>query len=91
MNLVEAMSAGVAVVTSNRGSLPEVAGDAGVLLDAGDVSAWAATIEKLATDTPWTVELACKGLERAKRFTWERSSAQLRAAYRDAIRRRGDR
>jgi glycosyltransferase involved in cell wall biosynthesis len=89
--VLEAMSAGVAVVTSNKGSLPEVAGDAGVLLDPVDTSAWAAAIEKLATDTAWTAELACKGLERAKDFTWERSSAELRRAYREAIRRRGDR
>ena len=89
--VLEAMSAGVPVVTSNRGSLPEVAGDAGILLEPGDVSAWAATIERLATDTPWTAELACKGIERAKAFTWERSSTTLQAAYRDAIRRRGDR
>ncbi len=89
--VLEAMSAGVAVVTSNRGSLPEVAGDAGVLLEPTDVSAWAATIEKLATDSTWTAELAGKGLERAKTFTWDRSSTELRVAYRDAIRRRGDR
>jgi glycosyltransferase involved in cell wall biosynthesis len=89
--VLEAMSAGVPVVTSNRGSLPEVAGDAGVLLDPTDVSAWVATIERLTTDMTWPAELACKGLERAKGFTWERSSAELRQAYRDAIRRRGDR
>jgi glycosyltransferase involved in cell wall biosynthesis len=85
------MSAGVPVVTSNRGSLPEVVGHAGVLLDPVDVPAWAATIEKLVTDTRWTTELACKGLERAKAFTWDRSATELRRAYRDAVTRRGER
>jgi glycosyltransferase involved in cell wall biosynthesis len=89
--VLEAMSAGVPVVTSNRGSLPEVAGTAGVLLDPIDVSAWATTIEKLATDARWTTELACRSLERAKAFTWDRSATELRQAYRDAVKRRGDR
>jgi glycosyltransferase involved in cell wall biosynthesis len=89
--VLEAMSAGVPVVTSNRGSLPEVVGHAGVLLDPIDVAGWAATIEKLVTDTRWTTELACKGLERAQAFAWERSSAELRRAYLDAITRRGER
>jgi glycosyltransferase involved in cell wall biosynthesis len=89
--VLEAMSAGVPVVTSNRGSLPEVAGTAGVLLDPIDVSAWAATIEKLATDGRWTTELACQSLERAKAFTWDRAATELRQAYRDAVKRRGDR
>lgn len=89
--VLEAMSAGIAVVTSNRGSLPEVVGNAGVLIDPVDVSTWAATIERLSSDTTWTAELACKSLERAKAFTWDRSSAELRRAYSDAITRRRER
>ncbi len=89
--VLEAMSAGVPVVTSNRGSLPEVVGTAGVLLDPGDVSAWATTIERLASDTRWATELATAGLERARAFTWDRSAAELHRAYQDAVRRRGER
>lgn len=89
--VLEAMSAGVPVIASNRGSLPEVAGDAGVLLEANDVSAWASAIERIATDTPWANQLANAGLERARAFTWERSAAELRRAYQDAVRRRGAR
>jgi glycosyltransferase involved in cell wall biosynthesis len=51
--VLEAMSAGVPVVTSNRGSLPEVVGGAGVLLDPGDVPAWAAALERLTIDKQW--------------------------------------
>jgi glycosyltransferase involved in cell wall biosynthesis len=86
--VLEAMSAGVPVVTSNRGSLPEVVGGAGVLLDPGDVSAWAAALERIAGDEQWATELASAGLERARAFTWERSATELRRAYQDAVRRR---
>jgi glycosyltransferase involved in cell wall biosynthesis len=89
--VLEAMSAGVPVVTSNRGSLPEVVGSAGVLLDPNDVSAWASTLERLASDSQWATDLACAGLERARAFTWERSAVELRRAYLDAIQRRGER
>jgi len=89
--VLEAMSAGVPVVTSNRGSLPEVVGTAGVLLDPGDVSGWAAALERLASDSRWVNELASAGLERARAFTWERSAIELRRAYQDAVRRRRER
>jgi len=89
--VLEAMSAGVPVVTSNRGSLPEVVGTAGVLLDPGDVSAWAAAIERLADDSPWATDLANAALERARTFSWEQSAIELRRAYQDAVRRRRER
>jgi glycosyltransferase involved in cell wall biosynthesis len=89
--VLEAMSAGVPVVTSNRGSLPEVVGTAGVLLDAGDVSGWAAALERVASDSNWATELANAGLERARAFTWEQSAIELRRAYQDAVRRRRER
>jgi glycosyltransferase involved in cell wall biosynthesis len=89
--VLEAMSAGVPVVVSNRGSLPEVVGSAGVLLEPDDVAAWATTFEKLASDSQWSTDLACAGLERARAFTWERTAAELRRAYEDAVRRRGER
>ena len=89
--VLEAMSAGVPVVTSNRGSLPEVVGTAGVLLDATDVAAWADTIERLTMDAPWASTLARAGLERARAFTWQRSADELHRAYLDAMRRRRER
>jgi glycosyltransferase involved in cell wall biosynthesis len=89
--VLEAMTAGVPVVASHRGSLPEVVGRAGALLDPTDVSSWAATLERLASDTRWATELACAGLERAKAFTWEGTAAELRRAYLDAMTRRGRR
>lgn len=91
LTALEAMSAGVPVVTSNRGSLPEVVARAGVILDPGDVDAWASTIDRLATDTQWAASLGHAGLERARAFTWERAASQLHQAYADAVRRRGER
>jgi glycosyltransferase involved in cell wall biosynthesis len=89
--VLEAMSAGVLVIASNRGSLPEVVENAGVLLDPLDAAAWAAAIERVASDTGWVTRLACAGLERATAFTWERSAAELRQAYLDALARRRQR
>ena len=72
-------------------SLPEVVGTAGVLLDPGDVSAWAAAIERLADDSPWATDLANAALDRARTFSWEQSAIELRRAYQDAVRRRRER
>jgi len=89
LTALEAMSAGVPVVTSNRGSLPEVVGEGGVLLDAVDVEAWAATIERLGLDENWVRELGRAGLNRARAFSWEQAASTLHLAYRDARARRG--
>jgi len=89
--VLEAMSAGVPVVTSNRGSLPEVVGPAGVLLDPEDVAAWTSTLERVASDARFVTDLAKAGLERARRFTWQQSAAEMRRAYVDAVGRRKDR
>lgn len=89
--VLEAMSAGIPVLVSNRGSLPEVVGTAGVLLEPDDASGWVAALERVASDTKWATDLACAGLERARAFTWDRTAAQLHQAYRDAVRRRGER
>lgn len=88
---LEAMSAGVPVLVSNRGALPEVVGTAGVVLDAGDADAWAAAIDRVTTDAEWAADLRRAGLERAREFTWTSAATQLHRAYVDAVRRRGGR
>jgi glycosyltransferase involved in cell wall biosynthesis len=85
---LEAMSAGVPVLASNRGSLPEVIAGGGTLLDPHDLDAWAGAIERVAVDDRWAAEQACLGLDRAKAFTWPGTAARLRAAYSGAIARR---
>jgi alpha-1,3-rhamnosyl/mannosyltransferase len=89
--VLEAMSAGIPVIASNRGSLPEVVGTGGTVLPPDDVEAWAAAIERLATDAEWAESQAGAALERARAFTWSGTAARLRQAYLDAVTRRGAR
>jgi glycosyltransferase involved in cell wall biosynthesis len=88
---LEAMAAGVPVVASNRGSLPEVVGGAGLLVEPTDVEALAAAIDTVATDDAAAERARRVGLERAATFTWDRAAATLRRAYTDAIARRASR
>ena len=68
---LEAMSCGTPVLASNATSLPEVVGDAGILLDPNDARAWAGAVERLLSDPELRNELSHKGLARAASFTWE--------------------
>jgi glycosyltransferase involved in cell wall biosynthesis len=69
---LEAMGCATPVLAAKASSLPEVVGDAGVLLDPHDAVAWAAAVERLMRDEEMRRGLARKGLERAAGFTWER-------------------
>jgi glycosyltransferase involved in cell wall biosynthesis len=82
------MSAGIMVVASNRGSLPEVLGEAGVLINPTDAIGMAHALERAATDHEWTLERARAGLARAQTFTWTQAATTLRTAYADAVARR---
>ena len=88
---LEAMSAGVPVVVSNRGSLPEVVGDAAITVDADDAEALANECARIVTNPAYAAERAQAGLERARAFTWQTSADTLRRAYTDAIARRRER
>jgi glycosyltransferase involved in cell wall biosynthesis len=88
---LEAMSAGVPVLASNRGALPEVIANAGVLLDPEDLDGWVAAVTRVSHDDRWATELACSGLERARAFTWPATARRVRDAYVDAIARRRER
>jgi alpha-1,3-rhamnosyl/mannosyltransferase len=85
---LEAMSAGVPVIASNRGALPEVIGDGGTLLEPMDVDGFAAAMERIAGDDSWAQAQGAAGLNRARAFTWEATARRLRQAYLDAIARR---
>jgi glycosyltransferase involved in cell wall biosynthesis len=78
---LEAMASGTPVVTSNVSSLPEVAGDAAVLVDPYDVAAITAGIKRVLTDPRLRAELVRRGLQRAREFSWERSVARTREIY----------
>ncbi len=87
LTALEAMSAGVPVIASNRGALPEVIGDAGTLLEPDDAAGFAAAIERVA-DAAWAAARGAAGLDRARTFSWAESAARLRQAYSEAIARR---
>jgi len=82
---LEAMSAGVPVVVSNRGALPEVVGDAGLLVDPDDPDSLASAIERLIGDSDLRAASARRGLERARHFTWAQTARDVRRAYEDAL------
>jgi glycosyltransferase involved in cell wall biosynthesis len=69
--VVEAMACGTPVLTSDVSSLPEVAGDAAVLVSPEDIDSIAAGMEGLVRDDALRARLRAAGLERARRFTWE--------------------
>ena len=89
--VLEAMAAGVPVVASRRGSLPEVAGDAAVFVDPADVDGLAQAIERVLHDEPHAHDLVGRGLARAAHFSWARTAAAVRRAYLDAVARRRER
>ena len=86
--VLEAMTAGVPVVASNRGSLPEVLGDAGQLVDAEDPRAFAAAIDRGLNDRAFAAQCARHGVERSRRFSWSRAAEQTFTLYQQAIARR---
>ena len=83
--VVEAMACGVAVITSNISSLPEVAGEAALLVDPTSVAALAEALVTLLTDQASAGALREKGPPQAARFSWQRTAEQTAAVYRKAL------
>lgn len=81
--LLEAMAARCPVITSNAGSLPEVAGDAALLFEPGQAEELAERIERLVQDASLRKELVERGALHARRMTWEDTSAQTARYYRE--------
>lgn len=80
--VLEAMACGAPVVAANTSSLPEVVGDAGLLVRPGDPEALAEAMARVLGDPDVAADLRRRGLERAKRFTWEETAARTLAVYR---------
>lgn len=79
--VLEAMTLGAPVITSNSSSLPEVAGDAALLVDPNDTTSLADAILKVISDRQFRSQLVQKGKERAKLFSWERTANETLNAY----------
>jgi glycosyltransferase involved in cell wall biosynthesis len=82
--VVEAMACGTAVIASDCSSLPEVAGDAAVLVDPLDTQAMAAAIGRVLTDDAARRALERRGMAQAAGFTWQAAAARLMQAVRTA-------
>jgi glycosyltransferase involved in cell wall biosynthesis len=80
---LEAMACGTPVVTSNVSSLPEVAGDAAVLVNPENVFDIAAGIREVLTNASLRAELIERGRRRARQFSWERTACQVLEIYRE--------
>ena len=87
--VAEAMACGTPVITSTTSSLPEVAGDAAVLADPASPREIARAILEVAESESRRRELAARGLERAQRYSWERTARETLDVYRRAARARG--
>lgn len=80
--VVEAFASGVPVITSNVTGLPEVAGDAGIVVNPRDIDALADAMHSVLTDTALRERLIQKGLARARKFTWETAAQKTLMLYR---------
>ena len=82
---LEAMASGTPVVTSNTSSLPEVAGDAALMVSPIDVDGLAGAMFRVLSDENLRKELIEKGLERASKFSWEETAARTVQAYNEVL------
>jgi glycosyltransferase involved in cell wall biosynthesis len=82
---LEAMASGTPVITSNVSSLPEVVGDAALLIDPHEPEAIADALRRVLTDDALRAELKAKGLVRASQFSWERSIRRVRQIYDEVL------
>ena len=83
--VLEAMACGTPVVTSNVSSLPEVAGNAGLMVDPYDTEAIAQALTNILDDTALRSQLIEKGYAQVGRFSWVESARKLRQIYGDML------
>ncbi len=83
LTAAEALATGVPVIAAEAGSLPEVVGDAGILVPPRSAPALATAIERVLDDGPLAAKLRAAGLRRAQEFSWDRSAQEHLDVYRD--------
>ncbi len=82
---LEAMACGVPVVCSNAASLPEVVGEAALLVDPENTSEMAEAIRRVLTDKTLAHTLRSKGFEQARKFSWEASAKDHLTLYENVV------
>ena len=85
MPLLEAMACGTPVVSSDASCIPEVVGDAGILVSPHDTGALANAMDRILADADWHTELSQRGRARAAAFTWNATARSTAACYRRAL------
>ena len=83
--VLEAMACGTPVITSSASSLPEVAGDAALMVEPLDVDALTEAISKVLSDRALVEQLRLSGLRQAAGFSWQRCAAETAEVYRTAL------
>jgi alpha-1,3-rhamnosyl/mannosyltransferase len=82
---LEAMASGTPVIVSDRSTLPEVVGDAGVIIDASDETGLREALQRFADDPAFWQDRAAAGSRRAAGFSWQRCAEQTLAVYRKVL------
>jgi glycosyltransferase involved in cell wall biosynthesis len=82
---LEAMACGCPVITSNTSSLPEVVGDAGIMIDPNDVDSLTDSMLKILTDNELREDMSIKSLERASIFSWKKTARETWDAYEEVL------
>lgn len=83
--VLEAMACGVPVITSNVSSLPEVAGDAGLMVAPDDIEGLADALERVIRSADLRAEMSTKGMQHAATFTWQRMARATKSVYEKAL------
>lgn len=81
LTALEAMACGTMPIVSSRSSLPEVVGDVGLQIDPDDPTTITAALQHALTDDDWREDMQQRGLERAAKFTWERTARTALSVY----------
>jgi glycosyltransferase involved in cell wall biosynthesis len=79
---LEAMACGTPVITGNQASLPEVVGDAGLMVDPFDADAFAEALDRLIFDRLLRAEMFALGLDQATKFSWDKTASETLKIYR---------
>jgi len=75
------MACGAPVIAGNRSSLPEVVGEAGIMVDPYDPDAFARAMADVLSSESLRAEMSARGLEQAKKFSWDGTAREVTAIY----------
>ncbi|HEY3298936.1 MAG TPA: glycosyltransferase family 1 protein, partial [Armatimonadota bacterium] len=82
---LEAMACGTPVITGDQSSLPEVVGDAGIMVNPYDAAAFTESMTRLLSDESLRSELSARGLKQAAEFSWTKMASKVLKIYHEAI------